>query len=196
LHDKIEPLIITNRPDFNRYGFLAIRYDGNEPALLISQLTAIWRQTGIDVPFDFWFLDSAYHNLYKAEERFRQLFLYFSLVSIVLSLSGVLGLSLLNIQQKTKEIGIRKILGADVWSIVSLALKQFVVNILIAVVIAVPLAWIYTNFWLRDFAYRIVLVWWMFVLSGIVVLMLASIIIGVQAIRAARGNPIRSLRSE
>ena len=127
LHDKIEPLIITNKPWLNRYGFLAVRYNTDQPAEMINRLQAVWKQTVADAPFDYWFLDEAYNNLYRSEERFRQLFLGFSILSILLSLAGVFGLvfAVPFAKKQKKEIGIRKVLGAGVIDIMRLTTTNF-----------------------------------------------------------------------
>jgi putative ABC transport system permease protein len=194
--DKIGPLIITNHPWQNRFDYLAIRYRPGSPAPMLSQIKNIWQGMIADAPFEYWFLDEAYDTLYKNEERFQRIFFYFSLLSIVLSLAGIFGLVSLAIQQRTKEIGIRKVLGAGIADIVKLTTGSYLLLILAASVIAVPFSWYYMNNWLQDFAYRIHLSWWMFVLPGMVVLLLALLVISLQTLRAARANPVKSLRTE
>ena len=196
LHDIIEPLIITNKPWMNRYGFLAIKYNAGNPSELISQLQTAWRQTSADSPLDYWFLDEAFDTLYKSEERFRQLFFGFSVLSIFLSLAGVFGLVLLTMQQKTKEIGIRKVLGAGTTDIIRMGTNKFLLLIVAASLIAVPVAWYYANNWLQNFAYRIDLKWWMFTLSGFTVLGFTLLIICIQSTKAAMANPVKSLKVE
>lgn len=196
LHDKIGPLIITNHAWQNRFDYLAVRYKSNSPASLLSQIKNKWQNTVADVPFEYWFLDEAYNNLYKNEERFQRIFFYFSVLSIILSLAGIFGLVTLTIQQRTKEIGIRKILGARVIDIVKLTTRSYLLLILAASAIAVPFAWYYMNSWLQDFAFRIRLSWWMFVIAGIITLMIALITVSVQTMKAAKGNPVKSLRTE
>ena len=196
LHDKIEPLIITNHPWQNRFDYLAVRYKSNSPAPLLQQIKNIWQNRVIDAPFEYWFLDEAYNNLYKNEERFQRIFFYFSALSIMLSLAGIFGLVTLTIQQRTKEIGIRKVLGARIFDIVKLTTRSYLLLILAASSLAIPFAWFYMNSWLQDFAFRIHLSWWMFVIAGIVTLMLALITVSIQTIKAAKGNPVKSLRTE
>ena len=196
LHEKIEPLIITNHAWQNRFDYLAIRYKSNSPASLLSQIKNIWQGRVIDAPFEYWFLDEAYNNLYKNEERFQHIFFYFSMLSILLSLAGIFGLVTLAIQQRTKEIGIRKVLGAGIFDIVRLTTRSYLILILVASVVAVPFAWYYMNSWLQDFAYRIHLSWWMFVLAGIVTLIIALLTVSIQTIKAAKENPVQSLKME
>jgi putative ABC transport system permease protein len=196
LHEKIGPLIITNHAWQNRFSYLAIRYRSNNPTSLLSQIKKRWQDVVADAPFEYWFLDEAYDNLYKNEERFQRIFFDFSLLSILLSLAGIFGLVTLTIQQRTKEIGIRKVLGARIIDIVRLTTRSYLILILVASTIAIPFAWYYMNSWLQDFAYRIHLSWWMFVIAGIVTIMIALVTVSIQTFKAAKGNPVKSLRTE
>jgi putative ABC transport system permease protein len=196
LHEKIGPLIITNHPWRNKFDYLAIRYKSDNPAPLLNKIKGIWKNAFADAPYDYWFLDEAYNNLYKNEERFQRIFFYFSLLSILLSLAGIFGLVTLTIQQKTKEIGIRKVLGARVKDIVKLTAKSYLLLIITASVIAIPFSYYFMNKWLQDFAYRIQLSWWMFGVAGFVTLIIALITVFIQTSQAARANPVNSLRTE
>lgn len=196
LYEKIGPLIITNHPWQNRYDYLAIRYKSNSPAPLIAQIKNKWQNIVADAPFEYWFLDEAYNNLYKNEYRFQRIFFYFSLLSILLSLAGIFGLVTLTIQQSTKEIGIRKVLGAGILDIVKLTTRSYLLLIVAASAIAIPFAWYYMNHWLQDFVYRISLSWWMFVIAGIVTLLIALTTVSLQTIKAAKANPVKSLKTE
>jgi ABC-type antimicrobial peptide transport system, permease component len=196
LHDKIAPLIVTNNPDFGFYNFLVIKYNGNNPSPLIALLNNVWKNNASAAPFDYWFLDAAFNALYKSEQKFQQLFFYFSVLSIILSLAGVFGLVLLTIQQKTKEIGIRKILGAGMVDIVELVAGKYVYLIVIAFIVAALLTWVYVNQWLQGFAYRIHTQWWMFLLPALVVLFFALMVISIQTYKAGLANPVKSLRTE
>jgi len=162
----------------------------------LSQIKNSWQNTVIDAPFEYWFLDDAYNNLYKNEERFHRIFFYFSMLSILLSLAGIFGLVTLTIQQSTKEIGIRKVLGAGILDIVKLTTRSYLLLIVAASVLAVPFAWYYMNRWLQDFEYRINLSWWMFVIAGIVTLIIALTTVTVQSLNAAKANPVKSLKTE
>jgi putative ABC transport system permease protein len=150
----------------------------------------------IDAPFEYWFLDDAYNNLYKNEERFQHIFFYFSMLSILLSLAGIFGLVTLTIQQSTKEIGIRKVLGAGILDIVKHTTRSYLLLIVAASVLAVPFAWYYMNRWLQDFEYRISLSWWMFVIAGIVTLIIALTTVTFQTLNAAKANLVKSLKTE
>jgi len=196
LHNPIGPLIITNHPWQNQFDYLAVRYRCANPAPLLSQIKTRWDLLVGDAPFEYWFLDEAFDKLYKNEERFHQLFFSFSILSIVLSLAGIFGLVSLTIRQRTREIGIRKVLGAGTFDIVGLTTRSYLLLILAASVIAVPFSIFYMNRWLQDFAYRINPGWWMYIIAGLVTTILALLTIGIQSLKAARRNPIRSLRTE
>src|ERR1035437_7388753 len=141
LHDKIEPLIITNKPWGNHYSYLAIKYQTGNTSAFIDHIKQTWRNSLSDAPFDYWFLDDAFNNIYKNEERFQYIFLYFSVFSIMLTLAGVFGLVLLALKQRTKELGIRKVLGAGITDIIKLTVKDFIWLIIVAALIATPLTW-------------------------------------------------------
>jgi putative ABC transport system permease protein len=196
MHDQISPLIITNKPWLDQYNYLAIKYKADNPTQLVNKLQEIWKQNVDSAPFDYWFLDNAFDTLYKSEQKFQLLFFYFSLLSVVLSLAGVFGLVLLTIQYKTKEIGIRKVLGASMADIIRLSAQKFLLLILLSVLIAFPAAWYYSGTWLQNFAYRISMQWWMFALSGLLVLLFAFIVISLQTLNAAKAKPVNSLRTE
>jgi len=196
LHDKIEPLIITNKPWGNQYSCLAIKYQEANTSAFINQIKLTWRNTLSDAPFDYWFLDDAFNNVYKSEERFQHIFLYFSGLSILLTLAGVFGLAALTLKQRTKELGIRKVLGAGIADLIKLSLKDFIWLIVAAALIATPLAWYYMHTWLQDFAYRISIDWWMFAICGLIILLITVSIIGFQALKAGLVNPVKNLRTE
>jgi putative ABC transport system permease protein len=196
LHDKIEPLIITNKPWGNHYSYLAIKYQTSNTSAFIDAIKKTWKNNLGDAPFDYWFLDDAFNTIYKSEERFQQIFIYFSVLSIILSLAGVFGLVALAIKQRTKEFGIRKVLGAGITDIIKLTSKDFVWLILVATVMATPLAWYYMNKWLQNFAYRIEINGWVFAICGLALFIITISIISFQAIKAAIANPVKSLKTE
>ncbi|MBK7869993.1 MAG: ABC transporter permease [Saprospiraceae bacterium] len=196
LHDKIAPLILTNKPWENRFSFLSLKIAPGSFADVMPSVEQAWREVLPQAPFDGWFLDESIHQLYQSEQRFQTLFLYFSALSIFIALLGILGLATFVIEQRTKEIGIRKVLGADVGSIVTLLSKDFLKLVLIAALISFPIAWWLMNQWLTDFAYRITLEWWMFAIAGVAAILTALFTVGIKAIQAANANPVASLRSE
>ncbi|HEX5153748.1 MAG TPA: ABC transporter permease [Parafilimonas sp.] len=196
LHDKIEPLIITNKPWENHYSYLAVKYQTNNISAFVDDIKQTWKNTLSAAPFDYWFLDDAFNTIYKSEEKFQQVFFYFSALSILLSLAGVFGLVALATKQRIREFGIRKVLGAGITDIVSLTAKEFVWLIILASAIAAPLAWYYMQQWLEKFAYRTQISWWIFVACGAAILLVTILTICFQSIKAAMANPVKSLRTE
>ncbi|MBK5270754.1 MAG: ABC transporter permease [Bacteroidia bacterium] len=196
LHDKIEPLIITNKPWGGLYSYLVIKYQTANVPAFIDDVRQTWKNTSADAPFDYWFLDDAFNTIYKNEEKFQQVFIYFSALSIALSLAGVFGLVALAIKQRTKEFGVRKVLGAGITDIIRLTIKDFMWLIVLGAVIITPVAWYYINKWLQNFAYRIQLTWWLFAACGLSILIITVITISFQAIKVAIANPVKSLQTE
>ncbi len=192
LHEKIGPMILS---DHAGNGFYIKTTAGNTPAA-IAAAQKIWRKFFPDAPFEYDFLDDKYNSLYKTEQQSSLLITLFASIAILVSALGLLGLAAFAAEQKVKEIGIRKVLGASVKSIVSLLSVDFIKMVVIASVIAFPVAWWAMNKWLQDFAYRINLSWWIFVLAAGIALTIAIITVSVQAIKAAVANPVKSLRSE
>ena len=147
-------------------------------------------------PFEYKFLDDDYDALYRTEQRAAEVFTTFSSLAILLACLGLFAITAFSVVQRTKEIGIRKVLGANVSSIVLLISKDFLLMVFVAIVIASPIAWFASNKWLQDFAYRIHINWWIFIVAGAVSLMIAAFTISMQAIKAALANPVDSLKSE
>jgi putative ABC transport system permease protein len=142
------------------------------------------------------FVDQGLENQYRNEQKTGQIVLYFSILAIIVSCLGLFGLSIYTIGQRIKEISIRKVLGASVSSIVALLSKDFLKLVLIAILIASPIAWYTMHRWLEDFAYKINIGWWIFLFSGSLVIIIALLTISFQSIRAALMNPVKSLRTE
>ena len=164
-----------------------------------SALAAIektWNQIAPGRPFEYSFLSDDFEAMYRAEQRIEQLFTAFSTVAILIACLGLFGLSAFAAEQRTKEIGVRKVLGASVPSIVALLSKDFLKPVLIAIVIASPIAWYAVSTWLDDFAYKIDLSWWIFALAGILAVGIALLTVSFQSIKAALMNPVKTLRSE
>ena len=147
-------------------------------------------------PFDYTFMDEDFNKLYTTEQRTGQIFITFALLAILIACLGLFGLVTYAAQQRTKEIGIRKVLGANVAGIVQMIARDFLKLVIIASVIAFPVAWWAMNKWLQGFAYRINIQWWIFVLAGVIAILIALITVSFQAIKAAMANPVDSLRSE
>jgi len=194
LHEKIGPMVLMNNQGTDNYYFVKIEA-GNIPKVL-SGMAGVWSKFVPADPFTYDFLDDSFDNLYKADVKTSKLIFIFSLIAIVISALGLFGLAAFTAEQRTKEIGIRKVLGATVQQITVLLSKDFLILVGVAIVIASPLAgWAMTK-WLQDFAYRISLSAWIFIAAGGVALLIALLSVGVQAIKTALANPVRALRAE
>ncbi len=147
-------------------------------------------------PFSYSFMDEDFNRLYTTEQRTGRIFITFAILAILIASLGLFGLITFASEQRVKEIGIRKVLGADVRSIVAMISKDFVKLVLIALIFAFPLAWWAMNKWLEDFAYRVNIGWWVFALAGSVALLIALITVSFRAVKAALANPVKSLRTE
>lgn len=177
-------------------GAMSFRYEGGETEAVISALESTWKNMAPDQPFSYQFLDESFAEMYSAEQRVGKIAAVFALLSIFVSCLGLFGLASYATEQRTKEIGIRKVLGASVSGIVGLLSKDFLKLVIIALVIALPLAFYAMNRWLEDFAYRIDLEWELFALSGVAVFVIALLTISIQSVKTALTNPIKSLRSD
>ncbi|MFC4874583.1 ABC transporter permease [Negadavirga shengliensis] len=194
LHRNIEPLTLPLEPYASRY--LSLKVTPENLSHTIAEVERVWEQMAPHRPFLYSFLDEDFNRQYAADVKFRKIFTSFSVLAILIACLGLLGLATYMAEQKTKEIGIRKVLGANVGSIVGLLSKDFVKLVLLAIVIATPVSWYVMNRWLEGFAYKIEIGWWVFPLAGIGALMVALLTISSQAIKAALANPVESLRSE
>ena len=194
LKQEIKPL--TMRIDPDRYHLLALKLDSENIQNTMASIKTEWNKFKPQQPFNYFFLDEYFDRQYRAEERFGNLVLYFSILAILISCLGLFGLASYSTLQRKREIGIRKIVGASVAGIVHLLSYEFLKLVLIGFVIASPLAWLLMNYWLREFAYRIEIQWWIFALAGVVAISIALLTVSFQAIKAAIANPVKSLRTE
>jgi len=196
LHQRIIPLVLyePSVTDGN-VGNISIKTSGNVPAAL-AQIEKTWKKYLPEIPYEYKFLDAQYAKLYEAENKESSILIIFSCIAIFIACLGLFGLSAFTITQRVKEIGIRKVLGASTGSIVELISKDFLVLVVIAAIIAFPVAWYAMNHWLHNFAYRINIAWWVFVAAGIIAFLIAFATISFQAVKAAISNPVKSLRSE
>jgi len=193
LREQVKPLAFLYGSD---QGALTLKINtANIPALL-STIETEWKSLAPDLPFEYSFMDADFDNLYKGERQTGKLVTIFASLSIFISCLGLFGLATYIAEQRTKEVGIRKVLGASVGRITTLLSKDFIKLVLLAVVIATPLSYYFTYQWLQGFAYRIELSWWVFFLSGIIALIIALATVSFQAIKAAMMNPVNSLKSE
>lgn len=193
LHDKVGPLIIELGEN---YGRVAMRINTKNIPALISQVERKWNSMAPGQPFSYTFLDADFNKMYDAEQRTGKLFITFAVFAIFIACLGLFGLVTYAAEQRIKEIGIRKVLGAGVGAIVTMISKDFIRLVLIAFVIAFPVGWWMMNKWLQGFAYRTGISWWVFVLAGLLTIAIALITVSFQAIKAAMANPVKSLRTE
>jgi len=194
LNTGIEPALIVAKPEY--YEFAAVKVSGNHQQNSIQILQQKWKQTFPQNAFEYHFLDEQLAEFYQKEEMIGKLITASAVVAILISCLGLLGLISLITVQRTKEIGIRKVLGATVSNIVALISKDFVKLIAAAILISTPFAWWAMHNWLQNFAYRINISWWVFALAGISAIAIALATISFQAVKAALANPVKSLRSE
>jgi putative ABC transport system permease protein len=194
LHQNIAPLIFRTFFLANRY--ITLNIASTNVLSTISALEARWKQLEPQRPLEYFFLDQAINKQYRSEENFGKLFLYFGVLAIFISCLGLLGLTLFSTFQRTKEIGIRKVLGASVTGIVYLLSGNFLKLVIIAFIIASPMAWIVMSKWLKGFAYHINISWWIFFAAGLLAIAIAFITVSFQSIKAAITNPVKSLKAE
>jgi ABC-type antimicrobial peptide transport system permease subunit len=192
LHEVIKPVALMPFPVW--YYATAIRINPSDIKNSLSKIETAWRKVYPDDVYKFKFIDEALAERYEQEQTDYILFKSFSLISIFICCIGLWGLIAFVVIRKTKEIGIRKVLGATVSSIVTLLSKDFIKLVLIALVVASPLAWYFMNRWLENFAYRIDISWWVFALAGGIAVIIALTTISLQSIKAAIANPVKSLR--
>lgn len=197
LHEPIAPLFIQNNQVFQgNVSQLAVRVQPEHYQAFTAEAQKRWLEFVPEQPFHYSLLDANLDNLYDAEKRTQRIFGVFALLAVFIACIGLLGLSTYMTYQRTKEIGIRKVLGASVPSITRLLAQDFLKLVLVAIVLATPVSWYFMNQWLTDFAYRIQLQWWMFALAGALAVGIAFLTISFQSMKAALANPIKSLRSE
>ena len=201
LHVPIEPLILRLYKqswigDGGFWGHVIIRTEKGKTREALASMETTFKKFNAGFPFKYYFTDDEIKNNYKAEHTVSKLSRYFAFLAIFISCLGLFGLVTFTAEQKTKEIGIRKVLGASVSGIVGMLSKDFLKLVLIATVIAFPVAWWMMHKWLLDFEYRIDIGWWVFVVAGITALLIALLTISFQSIKAAIANPVKSLRTE
>lgn len=194
LHRNIEPLTLPWEPEASRY--LSIKIRTNDLPQTISEVENVWKEIAPHRPFLYSFLDDDFDRQYQTDIRFRKIFTLFSVLAIIIACLGLFGLATYTAEIRTKEIGIRKVLGAETSGIVTLLSKDFIKLVFIAIVIASPLSWYAMNRWLEGFAYQIEISWWIFPLAGVIAIFIAILTVSTQAMKAALMNPVKALRSE
>jgi putative ABC transport system permease protein len=177
-------------------GSIAFRITSNNIPSLISQIENKWKAIAPAQPFSYSFMDDDFNNIYQSEQKIGAIFISFAVFAIVIACLGLFGLVTYAAEQRIKEIGIRKVLGASVTNVVGMLSKDFLKLVSIATIIAFPAGWWAMNKWLQGFAYRTGISWWIFLLAAIVALMIALLTVSFQAIKAAVANPVKSLRTE
>ncbi len=192
LHETITPLLMVLMPES---GFI-IKIKTTDVAGVLSSIKQQWDSFNTDEPFTYAFMDDLYIKTYAAEQKTGTILNIFAVLTIFVACLGLFGLATYTAEQRTKEIGIRKVLGASVKQVTTMLSKEFLKLVLIACLIAFPLAWWVMSKWLQDFAYRININWYIFLIAGIVALSIALLTVSFQAIKAAIANPVKSLRSE
>ncbi len=193
LKDEIAPLFLYKE---NEPNWLFLKTQSNNYQQLLSSLEQQWKATVKNVPFDYRFVDKEVEKMYDEEKRLGQISMVFTILAILISCLGLFGLVSFVAEQKKKEIGIRKVLGASIGSVVQLLTKDFVILVGIAFLIATPIAYYFIQRWLEDFTYRIDIQWWVFVLAGGFALLITFFTVGFQSLKSAVANPVKSLRTE
>ncbi|MGK2864518.1 MAG: ABC transporter permease [Chitinophagaceae bacterium] len=194
LQQPIKPL--SMRIEQGASDLVSVNVAATNLSATISAIEGKWKSMIPNRPFTYFLLDEFFDKQYRSEERFGNLFLNFAILAIFISCLGLLGLASYSTMQRTREIGIRKVMGASVSGIINLLSKDFLVLVVISFFIAMPVAWYFMKVWLKDFAYRTDISWWVFILSGVLALTIAFVTVSFQAIKAAIANPVKSLRTE
>ena len=203
LHHKIEPLCLfvrsetdsSWRSDMGGCIYAKIDLHTNIPTI-IESIRKIYNGFTAATPFEYQFMDDAFDAQYRTEERLAKIFSALTVLTIIIACMGLFGLAAFSATQRTKEIGVRKVLGASVISIVLMMSMNFIKLVVISIIIAIPIAWFFMSKWLEDFAYRVDIGWWVFIIAAAIALLIALITVSSQAIKAAIANPVRSLRTE
>jgi len=194
LRYPLEPIIFF--PAYGTFSDISIKISSADVSKTLSAIKGIYDKFFPGNLFDYVFLDDRFNRQYKNEQLFGKVFGLFACFAIFIACLGLFGLSLFATMQRTKEIGVRKVLGASVSNILLLLSRDFLKLIMVANIIAFPVAWWIMHNWLQDFAYRTNLSWWIFLSAAIIALIIAIVTIGLQTIKASMANPVKSLRTE
>jgi len=193
LRDVVTPLAFFLGKD---NGNISVRIGATNIPNVVAQIKNKWKAIAPSQPFDYSFMDEDFNRWYTTEQRTGQIFITFAMLAIVIACLGLFGLITYAAEQRVREIGIRKVLGASVNNIAKMLSIDFLKLVLISSVIAFPIAWWAMHRWLQDFAYRVSISWWIFFVSGVLALLIAVLTVGFQAIKAGVANPVKSLRTE
>jgi ABC-type antimicrobial peptide transport system permease subunit len=195
LHMAIRPLVIRLEENVE-YGEALVRTERGKTKEVLADLGKIYKDLNPKFPFTYRFSDEEYQKLYSSEQVVSRLSNCFAFLAIFISCLGLLGLVMYTAEQRTKEFGIRKVLGASAGSLFNLLSKQFLVLVIISLVIASPLAWFLMNNWLKDYQYSVQITWWMFAIAALLAILIALLTVSLQAVKSAIANPVKSLRTE
>jgi ABC-type antimicrobial peptide transport system permease subunit len=194
LHEKIGSLVFCQKRQFNTT--LNIKVQQGKSTEAVEEIATVWRKFFPDDAFDYTFVDDAIVNLYRSDIFTSKMVLIFCILAVVIAALGLFGLTAFAVERRTREIGIRKVLGASVQSIALLLTREFLILVTIAFVIAIPVAWWSMNRWLENFAYHIHITIWIFIAGAVISLLIALAAVGIQSIKAATANPVRAVKME
>ncbi len=195
LHYKIENMFMYSQKDWG-FSTLSVKLKGQKQAEALASIQSTWKSLYPDHPLEYQFLDDHFKEVYKTDAQITQMVGVLAFLAIFISCLGLFGLASYSAERRIKEIGVRKVLGASMSSIVALLSRHFIKLVIIANVIAWPLAWFTVNRWMQDYAYRLPMSWWVFVVAGLAALVIALVTVSLLAMKAAAANPVDSLRSE
>ncbi|GAB4022605.1 ABC transporter permease [Spirosoma migulaei] len=194
IRSQIQPMLLFSIPGDN--GIMHVKTTGQQASQAIAAAERLWKKDSPGNVFEYTFLDETYNRMYRTEQRTGQLFSFFAGVAIIVCCLGLFGLAAFTAEQRTKEIGVRKVLGASITGIITLLSTDFLKLVLVGILVATPVAWWLMSQWLQDFAYKIDMEWWMFVLAGLLAVGIALLTVSYQSIKAALMNPVTSLKTE
>jgi putative ABC transport system permease protein len=196
LHTEIKPLELDYEMNKRRFSKMIVSVNSDNYKSVLAKMESVWHKNLPSVPFEYQFLDDVVQKQYESEITLGNIINSFTLMAILISSLGLFGLASFSAEQRSKEIGIRKVLGASVSGIVRLLSKDFLKLVLVSIVIAIPISWWAMNKWLQGFNYRVSITWWMFALAGLIAIFIAFFTVSFQAIKAALANPTKSLKTE
>jgi len=194
MREKIKPAIFFYRNSWFSTVFIKTTTEQSPAAILAT--SRVWKKYNSEYPFEYHFLDESFDELYKSETRIAELFSFFAAIAVLICCLGLFGLAAFTAQVKTREIGIRKVLGASMFSVVYIMVADFLLLVLVALLIAIPIAWLAMNSWLKAYAYHVTIGWSIFVFSGFVAILIALITVSFHAFKAAMANPVKSFRTD
>jgi putative ABC transport system permease protein len=194
LRDNVEPLVMVMANDW--LARLSVRVSTHNLPAVLAQIEAKWKTAAPHEHFEYSFMDADFDALYRTEQRMGNLFIAFTTLAIIIACLGLFSLAAYAAEQRNKEIGIRKVLGAGVSTLVAMLSKDFIKLVFISIIIATPLAWLVMNKWLQGYAYRQNIQWWVFVITALATVVIAFVTISFQSVKAAMANPVESLKNE